>query len=268
MLRVMTNGLVLYRFENLDVCCGIQHGVFTRLGGVSAKPFDSLNVGATVGDDLKNVHVNRERMAQAMGVQGKDTYTTWQVHGADVLVVRGNRPQPWPPEQADAIITTECGRPLVMRFADCVPLIFCDPVRHVIALAHAGWRGTVMGVGPTTVETMRDAFGCRPEDIVVGIGPSIGPCCYQVGPEVVSQVRGAFSSVDGLIHRHDRNGCKPYFDLWAANRRALEDVGVRQIELAGMCTACHTHEFYSHRADQGKTGRFGVLIVIGGEGTL
>lgn len=256
------NSLRFYQFEHLSGIAGLSHGVFTRWGGVSEGPFHALNVGSTVGDDPEHVRANREQLAMALGVRDADTRTTWQVHGADVLIVRRGDPAGWPPPQADGIITPDPGIPLVMRFADCVPLILYDPVQRVLGLAHAGWRGTVAGAGPATVERMAEVFGSKPGDILAGIGPSIGPCCYEVGDEVVEQVGRAFGPVEGLVHRSAANGKNPHLDLWAANEHALRLAGVGHVEQSGICTACNTHEFYSHRAESGRTGRFGVLAVI------
>lgn len=264
MQRTGRNGLVFYQFERLALPEGVAHGVFTRLGGVSSAPFDSLNVGSTVGDDPSSVRANRERMAQVVGVRDADARTTWQVHGADVVVIRDRVPQSRPPPRADGIITAEVGIPLVMRFADCVPVFLYDPVRCVIGLAHAGWQGTIVGVGTAAVEAMHDTFGCCPGDIIAGIGPSIGPCCYEVGPEVVAQAQVIFGDVDQVIRFPSENGKGAHFDLWTANQHALREAGVEQIEVANLCTACNTDEFFSHRAEKGRTGRFGALIVLKG----
>jgi hypothetical protein len=224
-------------------------------------------VGLTVGDDVASVQANRQLVAEALGFDDEDARTTWQVHGADVIVLRGRDPQAWPPPQADAIVTAEPGLPLVMRFADCVPLAFHDPVREVIGIAHAGWRGTLAGIGPATVLTMQVAFGCQPEDIIAGVGPSIGPCCYEVGDDVVEQVSDSFGATTGLLHQTEGNGHRPHFDLWAANARKLADTGVRRIEVAGLCTASMTHEFFSHRAENGRTGRFAAAMMLRGAST-
>jgi YfiH family protein len=256
------NGLLFYQFERLATARGLSHGIFTRLGGVSSGPYRALNVGATVGDRPENVQANRERMARVLGVQDADIMTTWQVHGADVLVIRGREPQDWPPPRADAIITAEVGVPLTMRFADCVPILLYDPVRCALGLAHAGWRGTIAGVALAAVRAMHRAFGCQPRDIIAGIGPSIGPCCYEVGPEVASRVEDVFGLDAGLIRRAPGNNRNPRFDLWEANHRALHQAGVGHVEMSEMCTACNTHEFFSHRAEAGRTGRFGMLAVL------
>lgn len=263
MQRSQSDQLLFYQFDALAAQPRLVHGVFTRKGGVSPAPYESLNVGSTVGDDLSHVQENRARMAQAMNVRDDDTRTTWQVHGADVLTVRQGDAQEWPPQKADGIITAD-PVPLVMRFADCVPLVMYDPVRHVIGMAHAGWRGTIAGAGPATVRAMVEQFGSNPADLIAGIGPSIGPCCYEVGSEVVVEVKCAFADAPDLIHPAS-NGDGPHLDLWAANERALREAGVEHIEVAEMCTACRVDEFYSHRRERGKTGRFGVVLALRGQ---
>lgn len=258
-MRVITcNGLRYYQFE---LWPQLRHGVFTRHGGVSAAPWASLNLGGNVGDSPKAVRQNHERMYATLGVADERACSVWQVHSADVVLANGPvRGRRWL-ALADAMITDQVDTPLSMRFADCVPLLFHDPVRGVIGMAHAGWRGTVQGVGANTVRAMVEAYGCQPRDIQVGIGPSIGPEHYQVGEEVVAAVRDYFGSDDGLIRR-DPADDTAYLDLWMANRRDLERAGVEQIEIAGMCTATHTDEFFSHRAEKGKTGRFGAVISL------
>ncbi len=264
MQRTHHNDLVYYQFEALSAYSELAHGVFARKGGVSPAPFDSLNVGSTVGDELSNVLENRARIADVMAVLDQETRTTWQVHGADVLVVRSGDPQLWPPPKADGVICAD-SVPLVMRFADCVPVVLYDPVRRVVGLAHAGWRGTVAGATPATVRAMADTFGTQADDIIAGIGPSIGPCCYEVGPEVIAEVQRAFHGGDGLV-RPGVNGRGAHLDLWAANARALRDSGVHRIEISEMCTSCRVDEFFSHRRERGKTGRFGVLIALREQG--
>ncbi|MBN1120402.1 MAG: peptidoglycan editing factor PgeF [Anaerolineae bacterium] len=263
MFRVRHNDLAYYQFDNLRYLDGVTHGIFTRRGGVSQAPFDSLNVGSTVGDNPEHVEANRQRIAAIVGVPVENTRTTWQVHSARVIVARRDVPQEYPPEQADGIITADPGVMLMMRFADCVPMIFFDPRKRVVGLAHAGWRGTIAGIGPATVNAMVAEFRCNPQDIIVGIGPSIGPCCYEVGPEVTAQVRETF--IDGDNYIFSVNGSGAHLDLWKANQYDIQAVGVRKIEVAGLCTVCHRHEFFSHRAEAGRTGRFGAVVMLNGD---
>jgi YfiH family protein len=245
-----------YQFENLDAT--LTQAVYTRLGGISPAPWDGLNLGGTVGDDPERVRENRRLALQAVGCDPKSIYDVWQVHGTEVAIAQAPRPPEEPHLQADIILTNKPEITLMMRFADCVPVLLHDPVRNVIGIAHAGWKGTVNGVAKIGVERMQSNFGSNPGDIRAAIGPSIGPDHYEIGPEVVNQVRQAFGRQAYRL-LVDHSG-KIHFNLWEANRLVLEEAGVNQIELAGICTACHTKDWYSHRAEHGRTGRFGAII--------
>ena len=185
-------------------------------------------------------------------------YDVWQVHSAEVMCADAPRLPDVPHIKADAILTNNPQVTLFMRFADCVPILLFDPAQLVVGLVHAGWQGTVKKVVAAAVNAMVDGFGSQPRDIQAGIGPSIGAHHYQVGPQVVEKVRQAFGD-----HAEDllpRQGGAVQFDLWAANRILLGQVGVEQIETSNLCTACHVEDWFSHRAENGKTGRFGVLV--------
>lgn len=260
MQRIVNSGPVYYRFEQWLAATPPTHGIFTRLGGVSAKPWDSLNVGSTVGDDPADVMRNKQLMIEALGLDPGQTCTVWQVHGNTTLVMNEPSMNGSVLQQADGMVTDKPGLALVMRFADCVPLLFYDPVKQVIGMAHAGWRGTVAGAGPSVIRKMQEVYGSKPSDIEAAIGPSIGPDYYQVGAEVVEAVRKAFGVIDNLvIHATDGSA---YLNLWEANRIALLECGVGKIEVAGICTASNTAEFYSHRAERGRTGRFGAVMAL------
>jgi YfiH family protein len=195
-----------------------------------------------------------------LGYDPESVYDAWQVHGVNVAVAKTPRPQAMPPLQADVILTNTPGITLMMRFADCVPVMLHDPVRKVVGIAHAGWIGTVRATVRRAVEAMQANFGSNPGEILAAIGPSIGPDHYEVGPDVVMQVRQAFGlSASRLLIEH---AGAFHFDLWSANRMALEQAGVKQIELANICTACNTGDWYSHRAEHGRTGRFGAVIAL------
>ena len=166
----------------------------------------------------------------------------------------------WPHQKADIILTGNPPVTLYMRFADCVPVMLYDPVRAAIGMAHAGWLGTVRGAARVAVEAMQREFGSRPADILAAIGPSIGPDHYEVGADVLERVAAAFGDQANRLVEH-RDG-RSYLDLWAANRLQLEQAGVSNIEVAGLCTACHTEDWFSHRAEKGRTGRFGALMAL------
>jgi YfiH family protein len=250
--------LHIYQFESLASPHLVQ-AIFTRRGGVSPEPWRSLNVGGTVGDDRGRVLENRRRSFSAVGRKLDSIHDVWQVHSANVVVAHQPRADS-DLVQADVLISNKPQVTLFMRFADCVPILLHDPERQVVGLAHAGWLGTVRGVAKVAVRAMVDVYHSEPDDIRAGIGPAIGQDHYPVGPEVVAQIRDAFGS-NADRHLQVLNGA-PHFDLWSANRELLERQGVGSVEVAGLCTACHMEDWYSHRGERGETGRFGALIAL------
>jgi YfiH family protein len=256
MHRVRLNGVVHYRFEGLDGVAGLLHTVLTRIGGVSEGPYATLNLGHTVGDDLAAVRENHRRALEPLGLDPARVVSPWQVHGAHVDVVGPEQLGTVRPK-TDALVTTAPNVPLMMRFGDCTPVLLFDPVQRVAGMAHAGWRGVVVGVVRASVRTMTERLGCNPAHIWAGVGPTIGPCCYEVGAEVADQVAAACPAEAQVIRRV--NG-RAYADLPAAVEAQLRAVGVELVEQAGLCTACRVDEFFSHRAENGHTGRFGIVM--------
>jgi hypothetical protein len=183
----------------------------------------------------------------------------WQVHSADVVDARQPRGEDGL-RQADAMITSNPRVTLLMRFADCVPILLYHPEKHATALVHAGWLGTVRKTVVHAVRALQERYGCDPGGLLAALGPSIGPDHYAVGGDVVDAVSVALGpSADEVLAVR---GGVTHLDLWLANRRLLEGVGVTSIEDAGLCTACHPEDWYSHRAEGGKTGRFGALLAL------
>lgn len=248
-----------YTFESLEDDHLIQ-AVFTRAGGLSPAPWESLNLGSTVGDDPDRVLGNRQRAFQAMGRPPETIFDAWLVHSANVVCAEAPRDLTRLPDKADAILTDRSTVTLFMRFADCVPVLLYDPHRKVVGIVHAGWIGTVRKVVASAVEAMHDRYGSNPLDIRAAIGPSIAAHHYPVGPEVVQQVHQSFGMDAPALLPGSNGGVQ--FDLWAANRLILEQCGIRQIEISGLCTACYLGDWYSHRGEHGKTGRFGVLLAL------
>jgi hypothetical protein len=251
-----------HTFESLQGA-GVLHASITRRGGLSPSPWDSLNVGGTVGDDPQRVMENRRRSFKAFGRTLDSLYDVWQVHGTEVVCTDTPRPLDQPHLRADAILTDTPGVTLFMRFADCVPIFLFDQRNRVVGLVHAGWLGTVEKVVSDAVRRMKSRYRTDPADILAGIGPSIGPHHYPVGEEVVERVRAAFGpDAEMLLKRQDGSGGESavQFDLWSANRLLLQEAGVRNVEISEICTACHLEDWYSHRAEKGRTGRFGALI--------
>jgi polyphenol oxidase len=241
---------------------GLVHGLFTRHGGVSPEPWASLNLGGTNGDSRENVIENRRRIFEALGRPVESIFDAWQVHGREVICADRPRPLDAAHQKADAILTDSREISLFMRFADCVPIFLFDPRHKVVGLVHAGWRGTVDRAAAAAVERMAAAYGSSPAEILAGIGPSICVDHYEIGkdPEVVATVRQAFGSDASAVLRQPNGSI--HLDLWQANQIVLERAGVRQIEQAGVCTFCQNHDWYSHRAEKGKTGRYGVLLAL------
>jgi YfiH family protein len=253
---IQHNGLRYLQFDSLQP----KHAVFTRHGGVSPEPWGSLNVGGTVGDDLERVKQNRLLSFEAMGCGPESIFDVWQIHSADVVCANAPRPQGESYRQADVILTDKPDVTLFMRFADCVPILVHDPRKGIVGIAHAGWMGTLRDVATTTVRAMQKNYGSNPADVIACIGPSIGPDHYEIGADVILQVMQTFGDEsEALLASHSG---KIHFNLWETNRRLLERAGVGQIEICGVCTACHTDDWFSHRAEKGRTGRFGALVCL------
>ena len=256
-----------FQFEHLRRYNSILHFVTSRQGGVSRNGQASLNLGFGEEPNQENVLKNRERLSSRMGFSLNQLTLAQQKHTNRVTIVTekekgsGSLTNENRIPETDALLTNTPGICLMVMMADCVPLLVYDPVRNVIGAIHAGWRGTVGKIVLNTLESMYRHFGSRPEDLLVGIGPSIGPCCYAVGPDVIGAVRQQFSFADSLLPVvNDRI----HFDLQKANRLLLEEGGIlpEHIETLSLCTSCHPELFFSHRAQKANTGRMGAGIML------
>jgi hypothetical protein len=258
LLRQKAGGIVTYHFESL-AAEGLAHAVFTRLGGASVGWFTALNVGHTVGDDQAAVAENHARVYARLDLDADRVASPRQVHGnhvAQVMSADAGRSFP----NTDGLVTDAPRTALLLRFADCQPILLYDPARHALGLIHAGWRGVAQGIARRAVEAMRDAFGSRPQDLIAGLGPAIGPCCYTVGHNVAAAMGYALPHWDQAMVLEGEDLWR--LDLSAANAQQLAAEGVRQIEHGNLCTACHLDEFYSHRGENGQTGRFAVVAYL------
>ncbi len=240
---------------------GVHHGFSTRVGGVSAPPFATLNLAITPGDDPAAVAENRRRFAAAIGVDVARLFQTSQVHGssvreiasADVVaeVVR---------EEHDAMVARTPGHAVAVRVADCVPVLLLDEASGHVAAAHAGWRGVAGGVVGATVAQL-----CRfapPRAVVAAIGPCIGACCFEVGDEVVAAIDAAAPGETSLARPGPAG--KPHLDLRLAVRRQLRALGVddARIEDVGGCTRCDDATFFSYRREGPRSGRHLCAIEV------
>lgn len=265
-LTVHENGAVYYSFPHMDAYPFIRNGFSTRLGGVSEGIYASMNLSYTRGDEKAAVDENFVRICAAMGVSAADAVLSAQEHHTTLKNVtaadRGiglSRP---PLVDVDGLLTDEPQVVLCTQYADCVPLLFADPVRHVVATSHAGWRGTVAEIGRLTVERMQSDYGCDPRDILAGIAPSIGPCCFEVDAPVAEAFE-ALSVTDGDCCRAVGNG-KFLVDLWETNRRILLSAGVKaeNITVTDLCTRCHPQLFWSHRFSGAARGSLAAFIAL------
>jgi len=267
---VEKDGVLVYAFPSFEAISGVKHGMSTRFGGVSDGIFDSMNLSFTRGDTTEHVAENYRRFCAAVGVPAARCVMTRQTHSVNVRPVTSAdagcgvaRERTY--DEVDGLVTNEPDLPLVILTADCVPLFFADPKRRVVAAAHSGWRGTANAIGAEVVRVMKDTYGCHPRDILCGIGPSIGPCCFEVDAPVVE----AFSEkpfFDAICVVDDKNG-KYHVDLWEINRRILLSAGVPadNITVGDLCTRCHPNVFWSHRATGGQRGSLAGVIALSGD---
>ncbi len=253
-------------FDALKKFDFIKHGFSTRRGGISQGAFTSMNVGIKTADSPENIQENLRRFCSAVGVEADDVVVSDQIHRDTIkIVTKAERGMGYKRKRSfegvDGLVTNVIGLPLMTFYADCVPLLIVDPVKRAVGLAHAGWPGTQLKIGQKTIDKMTDAYGSRPQDMVVVIGPSIGPCCYEVSEDVVAKFNQNFTQLTNFVI--PKGGGKYQLDLWEANQISLKEIGVleRNIVKSRICTGCNLHQFYSHRKES-DTGRMAALIQL------
>jgi len=256
-LRDTESGLTLGTFSHIET----RHAIAGRRGGVSDGPYASLNLGPRSGDRRAHVRDNLTLLTTALHLNTATLIAPRQVHSAAVSVHRRGGRLPERRVFAGDALVTDDDVALMLLAADCCALLIYDEGRRVCAAAHAGWRGTAGQIAIATVQEMSAAFGCRPADLAVGIGPTIGKCCYEVGRDVAEAV--ARASPDADVYQ-PRGADKALLDLPTANTSQLVMTGVdpTRIVAAQICTACRTDLFYSHRREGEPTGRFGTVISL------
>ena len=255
----MTDHGMYLAFPAFEALGWVRHGFSTRRGGVSRGELATLNLGLHRGDEPENVRENRRRICRALGVDPKRMTGVHQVHSTRVL--RAEAPFAEIPE-ADGLVTDVPGLVLTTSHADCTPLFLADPVHRAIGLAHAGWRGTGNGMAGELVRAMKENYGSRPEELWGGIGPAIGPCCYQVGEDVAEAFRNRGFGEQFL--KPDAQPGKYLADLWGLNRAVWLECGLRpeQIQVAGICTREHPETFFSHRYQGERRGTMLAFLAI------
>lgn len=247
----------------------VRHAFSTRLGGISKGIYESLNLSFTRGDDEAAVRENFRRIGAAIGVNCEDMVFSQQTHTTNVRTVteadRGAgivRPREF--TDVDGLVTNVPGICLVTFFADCVPLYFVDPVKRVIGLAHSGWRGTAGKIGKVTVERMRSDFGCRPEDILAAVGPSVCQDCYEVSEDVTERFCESFDRADWDTLFYRKENGKYQLNLWRANELVFLEAGILPGHMAvtNLCTHCNSKILYSHRAMGNERGNLAAFLAL------
>lgn len=259
---VEKNGLTLVCSPMLSKIDSLRHAFTTRLGGATAPPLDSFNLGRHWNTEESKVDAmnNRRILCQTLSVDADRLTVPGQQHTTNIFLLDGD----FVPSQSlasfDSVATNRAMQPILLHFADCVPVILFDPKTRALCVVHAGWRGTAGGIVSKSVSFLESNFGSRPLDIVAAVGPAIGSCCYETGGDVAEKLASTVRSDAGMliVERHG----KAYPDLKAINAMQLLESGVEQVDVTAWCTACHPEIFYSHRQSGGQTGRQGAIACI------
>ncbi len=261
--REEKNGVVTLKCRALDGIEGLRHGFSTRHGGVSRGYLAGMSFSYQKEDEA-TVDENFRRFCAANGLPFESLVLTHQTHTAHVETVD----ESWKNQgrcrrlrETDGLVTDASGLGLVCFTADCVPVLLADPVTGAVGAVHAGWRGTVGGIAGAAVEKMI-ALGARPENLLAAIGPSIGPCCFEVGPEVQAAFDRRFGSALPFSPSREDHAL---IDLWLANRLVLRQAGLQDdhIYTAEECTFCNNFDYYSHRYTNGRRGSL-IAAIAGG----
>lgn len=263
------NGVFFLEFPLLTETGVVRHGISTREGGVSEGIYQSMNLSFARGDKEAHVIENYRRIGEAIGVSPDRMVASSQTHTTNVREVTEDdigkgivRPRDY--TDVDGLMTNLPDVCLVTYYADCVPLLFVDPVHRAIASSHSGWRGTVNRMGEITVQAMRRAYGSRPEDIVAAIGPSICQDCYEVSEDVIERFRAAFPETEWASLFYRKPDGKFQLNLWRANELILLGAGIKREHLAvtNLCTCCNSELLFSHRASHGKRGNLAAFLAL------
>lgn len=254
-------------FPRLEACKAVRHTFSTRLGGVSSGQFATMNTSFLGGDDFCAVEENYRRLCGAVGIEISHLVLSRQTHTNNVRIVTksdcGTGYTKPSFNDVDGLITNESGVALVTQYADCTPLLFCDPVKRVCATSHAGWRGTVSQIGKVTVEKMINEFGCNPSDIIAAIGPCICQNCYEVDTPVFDAFVESGIDITNVF-REGKDENHFMLNLVNANKNILISAGIKEenIDVSDICTCCNSDKLHSHRATGGKRGNLAAIIEL------
>jgi polyphenol oxidase len=255
-----SGGIFYYSCAAIEKLPGIQHGFSTRRGK-PGPPGSSFNLGYTQWDTPESVAENRRLFLTALKLRDARLATLHQIHSDRVYIIKDNLGQ-WNQPEGDALITRAEGIAIGVQMADCLPVLVADPLSGAIAAVHSGWRGTLARLLLKTIREMQKAFSCDPANLIVAIGPGIRACCFEVEGDVISLFDREYHK-DSLSIFGERRPGKFLLDLVGALRIQLKEAGAdpRNIHDSGACTRCNVAEFFSHRAEAGRSGR--MMAVIG-----
>ncbi len=255
------DGLTLWQSSILWEADNLCHSFSCRKGGVSSGPFAALNLSYKGGDEPQKVMDNRQLFYQALGLSPFQVRVVKQVHGCKVLEARSGLQLDLDRQEADALVTSDHGIALGIKAADCAVLYFYDPDNRAIGLAHAGWRGTALSIGPKVLEKMEELYSTSMHNVKAAISPAIGGCCYQIKEDVVN----SFNSLDMLPETAlQTKGNNIFLHLKEVNRYQLVKAGVKPecITVSDFCTSCRQDLFFSYRRDGANTGSMMALLAL------
>lgn len=263
-----SEGVPYLTYNALDKIPFIKHCFSTRLGGVSGGEFESMNLSFGRGDSDENVIENYRRLCRSAGLEFESLTASAQDHHTYVRRVGANDRgvgiyKPRDMQSVDALTTNESGVTLVTYYADCTPIFFVDVKNKAIALAHAGWRGTAGRIAEKVVNTMKESYGTRPEELVCAVGPAISKCCYEVDEGCCRHFK-AMDDLNTESFIFPKEGGKYMLDLLEVNRQILMKSGVRNenITISDLCTCCNSELLWSHRATKGKRGGMAAFMCL------
>lgn len=264
----LKDGVMYFTFPLFEKQANLKHCFSSRIGGVSEGIFKSMNLNAGRGDDAKKVYENIKIICDAVGLDKSTLVTGAQKHSVNVRRVTLKHKgigisKPKDKNSVDALITNDKNLTLVTFHADCVPIYFYDTKNKAIGLAHAGWRGTVNEIAKEVIKAMSREFNTKSEDIIAAIGPSIGPCCFEVEKDVASK----FYELQHLKTKSfikKASDKKFYINLWEANKQILLNCGVKSgnIAISNICTSCYSELLFSHRKSKGKRGTMAAMLCL------
>ncbi len=268
MKKTLEQSIPLWHFNHLmEHGQEITHFITSRMGGLGAEEMGSFNLGFLDWGDPEEVFQNRLLLAKRLGISARQLVFPRQCHGKKVAVIDGSFPLGHCPHRlasTDALVTNLPGTCICVLTADCVPIILYDKKRKVVGVAHAGWKGTVQEIAIETLDVMKSVFGASENEILVGIGPSIGPGAYEVGQTVMGPLLARWPRALELGLAKQKTNGKFLVDLWKTNRYMLEQAGIQSnnIEVSGICTYSVAGLFYSARGSNYKCGRFATGIFL------